>query len=281
VQTLKTVRALKQELKRAKSKGQVIALVPTMGALHEGHLSLIEIARANADVVVASIFVNPAQFGPKEDLKSYPRNTEKDAEKLRNAGCDILFAPPVEQIYPIGFETQVALSKTTQGLCGAHRPGHFDGVTTVVMKLFGITGPDVAVFGEKDFQQLAVIRRMVEDLCLDIKIIGAPLIREKDGLAMSSRNAYLNEKDRQRALAISRGLYAAKQLFEQGERAAHLILTRVRAELESESISPEYLELRSCDRLTKRETIDENVVLLVAAQVGSTRLIDNMKLLLP
>ena len=247
-----------------------------MGALHEGHLSLIELAKQKSDCVVASIFVNPTQFGPSEDLESYPRNLENDAEKLQSVGGDILFAPSVDQIYPNGFETKVTLSQSTQGLCGAHRPGHFDGVTTVVMKLFGIVDPDVAVFGEKDFQQLTVIRRMAEDLCLDIEVIGGPLVRESDGLAMSSRNAYLAPEDRSRALSLSRGLFDARTAFEGGECSSELILARARKVIEAEKIEVEYLELRSADRLERLSVIDRDAVILVAAKVGSTRLIDNV-----
>ena len=224
---LEAVDALQDALRVARHRGQSIGFVPTMGALHAGHLSLVKIAKQKADFVLASVFVNPSQFGPGEDLDAYPRNLASDAEKLQSAGCDLLFAPSVAQMYPDSFETKVTLSRTTQGLCGAHRPGHFDGVTTVVLKLFGMTNPDVAVFGRKDYQQLAVIRRMVEDLCLDIEIVGAPLVRENDGLAMSSRNAYLSEEERQRALSLSKGLFAAQKRYDGGERDAAILLLAV------------------------------------------------------
>jgi pantoate--beta-alanine ligase len=278
VKILEAVDALQDALRVARHRGQSIGFVPTMGALHAGHLSLVKIAKQKADFVLASVFVNPSQFGPGEDLDAYPRNLASDAEKLQSAGCDLLFAPSVAQMYPDSFETKVTLSRTTQGLCGAHRPGHFDGVTTVVLKLFGMTNPDVAVFGRKDYQQLAVIRRMVEDLCLDIEIVGAPLVRESDGLAMSSRNAYLSEEERQRALSLSKGLFAAQKRYDGGERDAAILLLAVHDELRACGLDPEYLEIRTADTLEVLERVDRPGVVLVAARVGKTRLIDNLVL---
>lgn len=270
-----TVAGVKARLRRIKRAGLRVGLVPTMGALHDGHLSLARLAKSKADIVIASVFVNPTQFGPNEDLDRYPRDLEGDASKLADAGCDLLFAPSVDEVYPAKFETAVELSRTTQGLCGAHRPGHFNGVTTVVMKLFGIVGPDVAVFGEKDFQQLTVLRRMVEDLCLDIDVVGAPLVREPDGLAMSSRNAYLSDEDRKRARSLSSGLQAASQLYDAGERQAAVVIAAARRVMDIAGVEPEYLEVRAYDDLTPLTTIEQPSVMLVAAPVGSTRLLDN------
>ena len=278
MKVLDAIDALKPILKTARHQGQTIGFVPTMGALHEGHLSLIRLAKSKSDVVVASVFVNPTQFGPGEDLDAYPRDLKGDAEKLKSAGCDLVFAPPASQMYPEGFETKVTLSKTTQGLCGAHRPGHFDGVTTVVLRLFGIVGPDVAVFGEKDYQQLTVIRRMVQDLGLDIEIVGAPLIREKDGLAMSSRNAYLSPEERTRALALSQALFAARALYQTKERRIDALFDVACEILAGQSVEPEYLQIRHAYTLQALESLSTPAVMLVAAHVGRTRLIDNIRL---
>ena len=273
-----SITEVKQLLRERRAAGQRIGFVPTMGALHEGHLSLIDIANENSDFVLASIFVNPTQFGPTEDLDAYPRNLKEDAQKLKDRGCELLFAPEVTTMYPASFETEVKLSRTTQGLCGDHRPGHFDGVTTVVLKLFGILAPDVAVFGRKDYQQLAVIRRMVEDLCLDVEIIGAPLIREPDGLAMSSRNVYLSPDERKRALALSRALRRVQEEHQKGQTQVAALLSEARDTLSQEKIEPEYLEIRGANQLESLEVIDGPAVILVAARVGTTRLIDNLEL---
>ncbi len=252
-----------------------------MGALHDGHLSLVRIAASKAEVVVASIFVNPKQFGPDEDLERYPRDLDGDAKKLQSAGCHLLFCPEVSQVYPPGFQTRVEVDGVTEGLCGAHRAGHFNGVTTVVLKLLNIVRPDVAVFGEKDFQQLSVIRTMAKDLDLDAEIVGAPLVREPDGLARSSRNAYLSAEERQRALRISAGLMLAQSLYQAGERAAQALLKAVSDSLAQASIEAEYLELRRYSDLAPLSSADEPCVILVAAQVGKTRLIDNLILRRP
>jgi pantoate--beta-alanine ligase len=278
VKIVDSIARLKTILNAERKKSQKIGFVPTMGALHDGHLSLIALAKQTADFVVASVFVNPTQFGPNEDLDAYPRDLDADSHKLKAEGCDLLFAPTTTSMYPPGFETDVRLSVTTQGLCGAHRPGHFDGVTTVVLKLFGIVGPDVAVFGRKDYQQLTVIRRMVEDLCLDIEIIGAPLIRETDGLAMSSRNVYLSKEDRTRALALSRALFSVRENYQSGERQSEVLLAQARDIFKQHNVSPEYLEIRRADNLQTIESIEDIAVMLVAAKVGSTRLIDNIQL---
>jgi pantoate--beta-alanine ligase len=255
-----------------------IGFVPTMGALHDGHLSLVRIAKRHADAVIASVFVNPKQFGPGEDFERYPRDLDSDAHRLALEGCDAVFAPDTGAFYPPGFQTRVSVTEVAQGLCGASRPGHFDGVTTVVAKLFHLVAPDVAVFGEKDFQQLAVIRRMVTDLAFDVDVVGAPIVREDDGLAMSSRNAYLSPEERARALALSRGLFAAQSAHARGERDAAALVAVARAELDAAGIAPEYLELRDAGDLAPVARVEGPSVLLVAARVGATRLIDNVRL---
>ena len=278
MELVRTIAALKQRLRPLQAGGLRVGCVPTMGALHAGHLSLIAEAKRRAEVVVATIFVNPLQFGPTEDLAKYPRQLERDAEQLAAAGCDVLFAPDPSEMYPSGFQTSVEVAEVTQGLCGAIRPGHFRGVTTVVLKLLSIVRPDVAVFGEKDYQQLTVIRQMARDLALDVEIVGGALVRDPDGLAMSSRNAYLSADDRARALSLSRGLAAAAALHAAGTRDAVALLAAARAPLEAAGLVPEYLDLRAADDLRPLDRADVPAVLLVAARVGSTRLIDNQKL---
>jgi pantoate--beta-alanine ligase len=270
------VTTLKQYLRKLERQGLRIGFVPTMGALHDGHLSLIAQARARAEVVVASVFVNPKQFGPTEDLARYPRDLEGDRSKLASAGCDVLFVPSVEEMYPPGFQTEVEVTQASQGLCGAARPQHFKGVTTVVLRLFSIVHPHVAVFGEKDYQQLTVLRTMARDLGLDVEVIGAPLVREPDGLAMSSRNVYLSPEDRQRALALSRGLRQAEARFAAGERRAAALVDAAQAELLQVGLTAEYLELRDAETLEPRAEAQGPVVLLVACRVGATRLLDNV-----
>jgi pantoate--beta-alanine ligase len=279
MQIFRTIGDAKKYLRLVQGEGLRIGLVPTMGALHDGHLSLVRLAREKAEVVVASIFVNPTQFGPNEDFSRYPRDLEGDAKKLASAGCDAIFAPETAEIYPDRFETYTEVLQTSKGLCGDRRPGHFRGVTTVVLKLFNIVRPDVAVFGEKDFQQLAVIRAMVRDLALDVDVAGAPLMRDPDGMAMSSRNAFLSPADRAKALAISRGLFAARDAFVRGQRDG---LTAIAAaELAKAGIEPEYLELRDFTSLAPLSVADRPSVILTAARVGSTRLIDNVILSRP
>lgn len=279
--TFGTVPELKAHLRRIQAQGLRVGLVPTMGALHAGHLSLVRAARTRAEVVVASIFVNPTQFGPAEDLARYPRDLEADREKLEAAGCHVIFAPEPEVMYPAGFETEVEVLRTSRGLCGDRRPGHFKGVTTVVLKLLTIVRPDVAVFGEKDLQQLAVIRSMARDLCLDTEIAGAELVREPDGIAMSSRNAYLSPDERRRALALSRGLHAAKAAYDAGEREARVLLETVRASMASAQVVPEYVEIRSYPDLGPAADLGAPSAILTAARVGPTRLIDNVVLRRP
>lgn len=275
IDLLRSIAETKRRLRAIQAQGLRIGMVPTMGALHDGHLSLVAEAKRRSEVVVASVFVNPKQFGPREDLSRYPRDLEGDAAKLAGAGCDVLFAPAVEEMYPAGFQTEVDVVGVSQGLCGAVRPGHFKGVATVVLKLFSIVRPDVAVFGEKDFQQLTVLRRLARDLSLDVEIVGAPLIREVDGLAMSSRNAYLSPEDRARALALSRGLRAASEMHQRGERGGGALIACVEDELASAGLSAEYVELRALDDLAPLSRAEGPCLILVAARVGSTRLIDN------
>ncbi|WP_371230900.1 pantoate--beta-alanine ligase [Pseudomonas sp. QE6] len=276
--TVKTVRELRAAVARARSEGKRIALVPTMGNLHAGHAALVTKASQRADFVVASIFVNPLQFGPSEDLDKYPRTLAADQEKLLNAGCHLLFAPTVEEMYPDGMDGQTRLHVTgvSEGLCGGSRPGHFDGVATVVCKLFNMVQPDMALFGEKDFQQLAVIRKLVRDLNLPVQIFGEPTVRAEDGLALSSRNGYLNDEQRATAPVLYRTL---KQLAEQvrgGSRDYATLLAEGRQQIEQAGLRIDYLEIRESVGLRPATAEDRQLVILVAAFLGTTRLIDNL-----
>ncbi len=270
---------LRSALEPVRRQGRTIGLVPTMGYLHEGHLSLLRAARAECDVVVMSLFVNPTQFGPGEDLDRYPRNEERDLQLAAEAGADFVYAPPVEAVYPDGFVTYVAvegdLTEVLDGDRSRRGPEHFRGVTTVVAKLFNSVGPDVAYFGQKDAQQVAVIRRMVSDLDFPLRIEVLPTVREPDGLAMSSRNAYLDPSERQRATALSRALRAAEAIASsQGLGAA---LEEARDELQAAGIEPEYLEARDAEDLSPvTELGDRPVLIAIAAPVGGARLIDNV-----
>ncbi len=253
-----------------------IGLVPTMGALHEGHLSLIRRARAENDLVVVSLFVNPTQFGAGEDLAVYPRTEAADAALADDAGADILFAPAVEEVYPAGFATTIHVAGVTEMLCGAVRGrAHFDGVATVVAKLFAMARPDAAYFGQKDAQQVAVVRRLVRDLDLDVRVVACPIVREPDGLAMSSRNRYLDPESRERATALHRALVAAESAVAAGARDGAAVLAAARAVLDAAGIVPEYLELRHPDDLSEADRVAGPALLAVAARVGSARLIDN------
>ena len=269
----KTMRARASDLAR---DGRTIAVVPTMGALHEGHLQLLRVARAKADVVILTIFVNPTQFGPTEDLSRYPRDEAGDLAKARTCGIDLAYCPDVASMYPPGAQTFIEVRELQQPLCGASRPGHFAGVATVVAKLFHATLPHVAVFGEKDDQQLAIIRRMVRDLDFDIEIASVPIIRETDGLALSSRNMYLSVEQRTAALALSKGLAAAAAVVKAGETSAAKILAAARAPIEGEALARiDYVELRDATELTTVDTLVKPAVLAMAVFVGTTRLIDN------
>lgn len=260
-------------------EGRTIGFAPTMGALHEGHASLMrEASRAN-DCGVASIFVNPTQFGPKEDFGKYPRMFEADCELAQACGVAAVYAPTVEAMYPPGYATTVSVARVTEGLCGRSRPGHFAGVTTVVAKLFNAVLPHRAYFGQKDAQQCAVIRRMARDLDMGVEIVEMPIVREPDGLAMSSRNAYLSPEERTRALALSRGLFHAQALIAGGAREAEEIVEAVRGFLDGMDI--EYVELVDADECVPVKRVAGSVVLAVAARVGATRLIDNIKFCAP
>jgi pantoate--beta-alanine ligase len=263
----------------ARLRGERIALVPTMGYLHEGHLSLMQEGRRRASLVVASLFVNPTQFGPREDLDSYPRDMDRDCRLMETVPVDVLFAPQASAMYPPGAQTWVEVTELTQGLCGASRPGHFRGVTTVVAKLFNIVKPHVALFGAKDYQQLCAIRQMVRDLNFDVEIVPMPTVRETDGLAMSSRNAYLSAGEREVALSLSRALEAARRAFAHGERDPRALAQAARAELGRDGgIALEYVEVRDAITLQEIGAVNAPAVIAVAARVGRTRLIDNVVL---
>jgi pantoate--beta-alanine ligase len=253
-----------------------IVFVPTMGYLHEGHASLLREGRKRGEVLVLSIFVNPIQFGVHEDLDRYPRDLENDCRIANECGVDIVFIPTAAEMYPPAFQTGVTVRDLALPLCGASRAGHFDGVATVVTKLFNIVRPDVALFGCKDYQQLAVIRRMTTDLNLPIEIVGMPIVREADGLAMSSRNAYLSPYERQSALCLIRAITRARELFATGERSVAVLLNEVRTVIEREPIAAiDYIEIRDGELLHELEVADSGTLLAVAVKIGQTRLIDN------
>lgn len=276
VRTVDEVRDFRQGLDAV---GKTLALVPTMGFLHEGHLSLVREAKARADVCAVSIFVNPTQFGPDEDLASYPRDEEGDLTKLQNEEVGLVFAPTVETLYPEGEETRVEVTRLAERLCGASRPGHFQGVATVVLKLFNILEPTVAVFGEKDFQQLQVIRRMTRDLFLDIEIVGAPIVRGADGLALSSRNAYLSLDDRRKAVGLSKALQSMRGAAGAGIEDVANLLRLGRSVIERHGLTLDYLEVVDARSLQPLDRLDGRAArALVAAFCGKVRLIDNAAL---
>jgi len=259
------------------AEGLSVGFVPTMGALHKGHLSLVKVAAAAADRVVVSIFVNPTQFGPGEDLEKYPRTLKQDCESVELLGASAVFTPGADVIYPAGFSTGVSVTGITAGLCGAVRPGHFDGVTTVCAVLFGIVRPDLAVFGMKDAQQLAVIRRMVSDLRMGIKILAAPIVRETDGLAMSSRNRYLSTEERKQAALISTGIGRVQSLFNTGERNCDMLKKEFLLSLkDAPLLKVQYVETVNPDTMSDIKQIEKRVLLAVAVFAGKTRLIDNV-----
>jgi pantoate--beta-alanine ligase len=276
VKTVRTVADVRAELRPARRAERVIGLVPTMGALHEGHLSLIRHARATCDVVVVSLFVNPAQFGEASDLAAYPRDEARDVSLAAEVGADVLFAPALAEVYPPGFATTVHVDGLTETLEGVHRGvAHFDGVTTVVTKLLSMVGPDVAFFGQKDAQQALVIGRLVRDLDLPVRIEVRPTVREPDGLALSSRNVHLRGADRERALALRDALAAAEASLSAGERDADVLRAAALAAMRGRGVEPDYLELVRTDDLSPVSRVDGEVLVAVAASVGSTRLIDN------
>jgi pantoate--beta-alanine ligase len=278
MRTVRTVRELRDSLAAERRAGRTIGLVATMGSFHGGHLSLMERAREDCDVVVVSLFVNPAQFGIGEDLAAYPRDEARDIELAADAGVDVLFAPAVEEVYPDGFDVTVTVGGLTSILEGDARrrgPQHFAGVTTVVTKLFNMVGPDVAYFGQKDAQQVLVVRKLVRDLDIPVRIVVCPTVRDNDGLALSSRNGYLSADERERALALSRALRAAEQSVAGGRRDATSVIAAARAELDRAGVEPEYLELRSLADLAPADRVNGSTLLAVAARVGRARLIDN------
>jgi pantoate--beta-alanine ligase len=276
VQIIRDLKSLHAALEKLRADGSTVAMVPTMGALHDGHMTLVHEAKRRAGHVVVSIFVNPTQFGPNEDLSAYPRQEEADAKLLRAAGVAILWAPSVEAMYPSGFATSIHVAGVSEGLCGAARPGHFDGVATVVAKLFGQVRPDVALFGEKDYQQLAVIRRLVTDIDLRVEIVGVPTARAPDGLALSSRNAYLSPEDRAAAVALPQALHSAAQAIRNGGPVAEA-LASARAALSTAGFARiDYVALCDATSLAPLESLDRPARLLAAAVLGKTRLIDNI-----
>lgn len=274
---IRTVEEMKGIARTWHAEGKSIALVPSMGSLHAGHESLMEAARRTCDKVVVSVFVNPIQFGPDEDYDSYPRDIERDARICESKGVDAVFHPAVEEMYPEGYSTYVEVEGLTERLCGAVRPGHFRGVCTVVTKLFNIIDPDRAFFGQKDAQQLAVIKRMVADLNMDVRIIGCPIVREEDGLAKSSRNSYLSREEREAALILSRSLAAARESIEQGERDVSVLESLIRTTLEAEPLaSVDYIEIVDGLALQPIARLGESALIALAVYIGSTRLIDNL-----
>ena len=276
MRTFRTVAELRSAIAPHRRDGALVGLVPTMGAFHDGHLSLIRQARAQCDVVVVSLFVNPTQFNDPGDLRAYPREESRDAAMAADLGVDYLFTPSQEEVYPPGFATTVSVAGLTDRLEGAHRGrAHFDGVATVVTKLFNMVGPDVAYFGQKDAQQAIVVGRLVRDLDIPVRIEVCPTIREPDGLAMSSRNVHLSPAERERATALARALHAVQEAVAAGERDATAARDAGVAELARAQIEPEYLELVTTDTLTPVERIDGDVLAVIAARVGATRLIDN------
>lgn len=275
IPVVKTIKEVREAVKAARAEGKTVALVPTMGFLHEGHKSLIVRAAAENDFVVVSDFVNPTQFAPNEDFEAYPRDINKDAQLCTQAGADIIFNPEPEEMYSSA-KTTVSVSGLTAGLCGKSRPTHFNGVCTVVAKLFNIVKPDRAYFGEKDAQQLMVIKKMVRDLDFDIEITGCPIVRESDGLAKSSRNTYLNPDERKAALCLSRSLNMGKLLIENGQTDASVIKEAIKCELEKEPLAViDYVELVSLDTLEPADTTANGVLVAIAVYIGKTRLIDN------
>jgi pantoate--beta-alanine ligase len=276
METVRTVACLRARVRDWRATGQTVGLVPTMGALHDGHLALVRAAQARCDRVIATIFVNPAQFGPTEDFDAYPRTEEADAAKLRSRRTDLLFAPGVGEIYPAGFATTVHVAGVSEGLCGGHRPGHFDGVATVVSKLLLQALPDIAFFGEKDYQQLQVIKRVAADLDIPVEIVGVPTVREADGLALSSRNVYLDARQRRIAPALYREMVVLGAAIARGESAATAIAGARRRLVDAGFDRVEYLELRDAASLAPVADARGSARMLAAAWLGRTRLIDNI-----
>lgn len=275
MEIINDIAAMRDWAAQTRRTGQSMALVPTMGYFHEGHLSLMRFAAERADHLVVSLFVNPIQFGAGEDLERYPRDRRRDSQLAADAGVDLLFCPEATAMYPAGFCTTVSVAGVSAGLCGRFRPGHFAGVATVLSKLFNIVQPDLAVFGEKDFQQLAVIRALVRDLNWNLEVIGHPIVREADGLAMSSRNVYLDQEQRGRALVLSRALAHARRRVEQGERRVAVLVAELAAMIDEAGLQREYVEFVDQLKLEPMITVEPGTVLALAARCGATRLIDN------
>lgn len=277
MEIVKEISKMKEISKFWKRQGYKIAFVPTMGFLHEAHLALVKKAKELGDKTVVSIFVNPLQFGPKEDFREYPRNLERDLALLEKEKVDAVFIPETEEMYPPDFQTYVEVTKLTTGLCGAFRPGHFKGVTTVVLKLFNIVNPDIAIFGEKDYQQLQVIKQMIKDLNLDIEIVAHPTVREKDGLAMSSRNIYLSSAERESAISLYKALLLAQKLVKEGEKDSQKIKEEMEKFIHSFPFTKvQYIEFVDPQTLDPIDKINKPVLCALAVYVGKARLIDNM-----
>jgi pantoate--beta-alanine ligase len=277
MEIIRTVKEMKEFSSRSRRAGKTIAFVPTMGYFHEGHLSLMREGRKRGDLLIISLFVNPTQFGPSEDFKNYPRDFERDRKMAEEVGVHILFVPEAGDMYPPNHQTIVRVEKVTQNLCGRSRPTHFQGVATVVLMLFEIVMPHVAIFGEKDYQQLATIQQMVRDLHMSVEVVGMPTVREADGLAMSSRNTYLLPEERKAALSLYRSLQKAKELLQQGERKVDRILHAMKGILQSEPlVRIDYVQLCDAHTLQEIDRIEGDVVIALAAYLGKTRLIDNL-----
>jgi len=273
---IETIDAMQRLCEELRLSGKTIALVPTMGFFHEGHLELMRVGRRLSDILAISIFVNPTQFAPNEDFQAYPRDMEGDLAGAMDAGVDLVFAPSVDEMYPDGHQTRISVERVAKHLCGLSRPGHFDGVTTVVAKLFNIAKPHLALFGKKDYQQLTVVKRMVKDLDMDIQIIGVPTVREPDGLAMSSRNTYLNLEERKSALCLKKSLDLSKGMFEQGEKDAQRIKQAVERLILSHPFTEiDYVNICDPASLEDVDRIEEKALLALAVKVGRARLIDN------
>lgn len=277
MEIIREIAALRQKIKQARQAGHTIGFVPTMGFLHEGHISLLRTARRENGFVVLSIFVNPLQFGIGEDYEEYPRDLQGDADQAQQAGCDLIFAPTVKEMYPQGYATFVDVERLTEGLCGASRPGHFRGVTTVVTKLFNIVTPDNTYFGQKDAQQALVIQRMARDLNMDLTVHIMPTVRETDGLAMSSRNTYLSPEQRNAATVLSRSLFAAEYKIKNGERDARTIINFIQQTIETIPLANiDYISITDTNEIKETQTINGSTLIALAVRFGKTRLIDNI-----
>lgn len=276
---IKDIKKMKDFSERTRADGKIIGFVPTMGYLHDGHLRLIRLARKKSDIVVVSIYVNPKQFGPKEDFKRYPRDLKRDIKMAKEAGCDVLFCPLDREMYSPSFLTHVEVEELSEKLCGFFRPGHFRGVTTVVTKLFNIVKPHIAIFGQKDAQQAVIIRRMVDDLNFDVKVIVAPTVREKDGLAMSSRNTYLSSEERRKATILFQSLCRAKEIISSGERKSENVIREMKRMIDGRNgISIKYVSVVDGRTLEDKKIISGDTLIALRASIGNTNLIDNIRM---